>query len=237
MIEFFLWLRWLRLPFLEEKAAELIRQLVVKHPAEALLAWSILPREHDADDEARRERMRCWMQLRIQGGHWTPAALPEGESWRQAVRLLLLETDFPVAEVERMYSQVHVNTLHHPTAQALLPWGNALLGISGRWPASACHGTTYTQQQNADGRRSQWRHAFRHLDPNQVIRPKTREKALNEMKQQAVTALATSPVELEQMLREACASPPHASAIRAALHLEPFRRLVATVLLDQGASS
>ena len=133
-VEFFLWLRWLRLPFLEEKAAGIVRKLAAGYPAEALLAWSILPREHDGDDEGRKERLRRWMQLQVQGGTLTPAGLPEGEAWRQAVRLLLLETEFPVAEVETMYSRVHVETLHHPIAQALLPWGTALLGVSGRWP-------------------------------------------------------------------------------------------------------
>lgn len=235
MVEFFLWLRWLRLPFLEERAVGTIRKLACQYPSEVLLAWSILPREHDGDDDARKERLRRLMQLRTQGGPVTPASLPDGESWRQAVRLLLLDTDFPETKADEMYSRVHVETLHHTITQALLPWGTALLGISGRWPADACHGATYQQQKNADGRRSQWRHAFRHLDHQQVIKPKIRVKALNEMKLQAASALATLPNTLDQMIAAACTLPPHSPAIRAALHQEVFRRLVATILLDQGA--
>lgn len=235
MVEFFLWLRWLRLPFLEERAVETVRKLACQYPSELLLAWSILPREHDEDSPERKKRLHRLMQLRTRGGPVTPTSLPDGESWRQAVRLLLLETDFEKEKVDEMYSRVHVDALHHPIAQALLPWGTSLLGISERWPVTACHGANYQQQKNADGRRSQWRHAFRHLDPQKVIKPRTRTKALDEMKWQAASALATSLDTLEQMLAGACTPPPHSPAISAALHQEMFRRLVATILLDQGA--
>ncbi|MCS6899871.1 MAG: hypothetical protein RMJ98_09375 [Myxococcales bacterium] len=233
-LECFLWLRWMRLPLLSTPAQEKIRNLARRAPTEALLAWEILPREQPDDPANTKERIRQMMQPHVEGGAFAPEVWPDGESWRQVVRSLLLGTDFDPTAVQRMYTEVHERLLHRPVSRALLPWGRALLEVSERWPLAACQCTSEQERRNAPGRRIQWRCIYLHIEPGQTVTKPVFKKALKALKEQAAAALRLPLDELERLLEEACSTGRQTVASLAALHLGIFRRLVAVLLLEKG---
>lgn len=234
--EVFLLLRWLRLPILSAAALPTLRAHIERHPSEALIAWGVVPRgEPEQETAAQRTARLAAHQIQLHGTPLEPTSLPGGELWRLAVRSVFFGTRIRTpGQVLAMFEQVHGRLLHQPTAQALMPWGNLLLAFSAWWPADACQHEHEKDRSSAQGRRSQWRNAFRFLDPQQTITDRKRRWALDDLKDRAAETLEVPRPDLEQWLKEALQETPQGARIPAALHQDPFRRLVATMLLDGG---